>query len=94
MPRLKAQYLLPSHIAKLSTESWQDVKKEYDSLIPQTSIADVELEGWKHTIGSGAVKAENLQEAVFALQYVSQYTYCLEGTVDHASINSYCREII
>ena len=70
MPRLKAQYLLPSHIAKLSTESWQDVKKEYDSLIPQTSITDVELEGWKHAIGSGAVKAENLQEAVFASQYM------------------------
>ena len=62
MPYLKPQHLLPSHISKLTTESWQDIK-EYDSLIPQ---CDVELEGWKHAIGSGAVKAENLQEAVFA----------------------------
>lgn len=69
MPRLKAQYLLPSHISKSTTESWQDIK-EYDSLIPQCSIADVELEGWKHAIGSGAVKAENLQEAVFASQFM------------------------
>ena len=70
LPRLKAQYLLPSHISELNTELWQDVKKEYDSLLPQSAIVDVELEGWKHGIGSGAVKAENLQEAVFASQFM------------------------
>ena len=70
MPRLKAQYLLPSHIlASLSTETWQDVKNEYNSLL-HLSIVDVELESWKHAIDSGAVKAESLQEAVFAAQYM------------------------
>ena len=70
MPRLKAQYLLPSYISKLNADIWQDVKKEYDSLLPQSSIVDVELEGWKHAIDSGAMKAENLQEAVFASQFM------------------------
>ena len=70
MPRLKAQYLLPSFIANLSNELWEDVKNEYNSLLPQPSIVDVELEGWKHAIDSGAVKAENLQKAVFAAQFM------------------------
>ena len=70
MSRLKAQYILPSHIANLSTEAWQDIKNEYDSLIPHPSIVDVQLEGWKHAINSGAVKAESLQEAVFAAQFM------------------------
>lgn len=30
----------------------------------------MELEGWKHAIDLGAVKAENLQEAVFAAQFM------------------------
>ena len=41
MPRLKAQYLLPSHISDLSSELWQDI--EYDSLLPQPSNVDVEV---------------------------------------------------
>ena len=28
------------------------------------------VECWKHAIGSGAMKAENLQEAVFVSQYM------------------------
>ena len=43
MPRLKAQYLLPSCITNLSCELWQDIKSEYDTLLPQPSIIDVEL---------------------------------------------------
>ena len=71
MPRLKAQYLLPSCITNLSCELWQDIKSEYDTLLPQPSIIDdVELEGWKHAIESGAVQAESLQEAVFAAQFM------------------------
>jgi len=64
--RLKAQYLLPLHISKLSSEFWQDIKIEYSSLLPQPLIVDAELEGWKHAIDSGAVHSRNLQEAVFA----------------------------
>ena len=70
MPRLKAQYLLPSCITNLSCELWQDIKNEYDTLLPQPSIIYVELEGWKHAIESGAVQAESLQEAVFAAQFM------------------------
>ena len=70
MPRLKAQYLLPSCITNLICELWQDIKSEYDTLLPQPSIIDVELEGWKHAIESGAVQAESLQEAVFAAQFM------------------------
>ena len=70
MPRLKAQYLLPSHITNISTEAWQDIKNEYDSLLSHPSIVDVELEGWKHAFDSGAVKVESLQEAVFAAQFM------------------------
>ena len=46
MPHLKAQYLLPSHIANLSSELWQDIKNEYNSFLPQPCIVDIELEGW------------------------------------------------
>ena len=70
MPHLKAQYLLPSCITNLSYELWQDIKSEYDTLFPQPSIIDVELEGWKHAVESGAVQAESLQEAVFAAQFM------------------------
>ena len=70
MPRLKAQYLLPSHINNLSTEVWEDIKSEYTPLLPQPSIVDVELEGWKHAIDSGAIEAESLQKAVFAAQFM------------------------
>ena len=94
MPRLKAQYLLPSHIANLSTEVWQDIKNEYGSLLPQPSIVDVELEGWKHAIDSGAVKAESLQKAVCCTIHVSKHSYYREGTSDYASISSNCREVI
>ena len=66
MARLKAQYLLPPHISKLSSEFWQDIKTEYSTFLPQPLITDAELEGWKHAIDSGAVKSTNLQEAVFA----------------------------
>ena len=45
---------------------WQDIKTEYSSLLPQPStVADAELEGWKHAIHSGA-----LQEAVFASDFM------------------------
>ena len=70
LPRLKAQYLVPSCIANLSSELWQDIKAEYNSLLSQPSIADVELEGWKHAIASGAVNAQTLQEAVFAAHFM------------------------
>ena len=70
MPRLKAQYLLPSQIENLSSEFWEDIKSEYTSLLPQPTLVDIELEGWKHAIESGAIHAGTLQEAVFAAQFM------------------------
>ena len=70
MPRLKAQYLLSPHVTKLSSELWQDIKNEYSTFLPQPSIVDIELEGWKHAIDSGAIKPDNLQEAVFDSQFM------------------------
>ena len=69
---------------------------EYDTLIPQCSIADadaddVELEGWKHAIGSGAVKVENLQEAVFASQFMFPN---IHATLKVLLTMPECREII
>ena len=45
---------------------WQGIKEEFSQLLPQPSLADIKLEGWKHGIELGAVKTSNLQEAVYA----------------------------
>ena len=66
LPRLKAQYLVPSHILRLTSELWEDIKEEFTLLLPSTATADTELECWKHSIQEGAVKATTLQETVYS----------------------------
>ena len=48
MPRLKAQYLLPSRVPQLIDEVWDDIKQEYQMLLPDINAADAELVVWKH----------------------------------------------
>ena len=64
MPRLKAQYLVPSWISSLTGELWEDIKEEFTLFLPNVSNAHTELECWKHSIQEGAVKGATLQEAV------------------------------
>lgn len=94
MLHLKAQYLLPSHASKLNTELWKDVKNKYDSLLPHSSIFDVELEGWKHAISSGAVKAKNLQLCLFHSNMFPNIHAILKVLLTTpVSAATYCREV-
>ena len=72
MPHLKAQYLMPSLITSLTDELWQDIKKEFNQLLPQPTSADVELEGWQHSILSGVVK-----QAAYRKQFMLP-TQCIQ----------------
>ena len=50
MPRLKAQFLLPSELPLLSDELWSQIKNEYSPLMPEIQTADSKLEVWKHKL--------------------------------------------
>ena len=52
LPRLKAQYLVPSRLHQLTDEIWEEIKTEYAPMWPDTDNADAELAVWRHTARS------------------------------------------
>lgn len=52
LPRLCAQYILPDFIDRLTADIWQNIKEEYEPLLPSPTSADVELEVWRHYIST------------------------------------------
>ena len=52
LPRLKAQYLVPSRLHQLTDQIWEEIKTEYAPMWPGTDNADAELAVWRHTARS------------------------------------------
>ena len=52
LPRLKAQYLMPTRLHQLTDDIWRDIKDEYGDLLPSIDTVDAELELWQHTTES------------------------------------------
>ena len=54
-PRLAAEHLLPSNISKLTSTEWENIKEEYEPLLPHPSRLDSELDSWKQAIQDSTV---------------------------------------
>jgi hypothetical protein len=57
LPRLAAQHLLPANIPALTATEWEDIKQEYQDIVPNPSFMDSELESWKQSIQDNTVPA-------------------------------------
>lgn len=55
LPRLLAEYLLPSNISNLTDISWTTIKEEYNSLLPASICIDTELINWKRAVHDKAL---------------------------------------
>lgn len=64
MPRMKAQYLVPSRSEGLTDSIWQELKETYQEFLPSIETADSEYDLWKHSILNGSIDGSTLQEAL------------------------------
>jgi hypothetical protein len=44
-----AQYLLPTKLHELTEDTWNEVKREYHTVLPSPETADAEMEMWRHS---------------------------------------------
>lgn len=63
LPRLKAQYLVPSLSDRLTPVVWSELKDTFKSLLPDITTADAEYDLWKYSIENKLISGSTLQEA-------------------------------